>query len=359
MPDKPRFPRDWDRAGPNSPALNEHVRGSGSSTLAAVLANHVPVDDVGKIVLLGTEIDSTVHALAARRIRLERLIFICPDRNACNRLEDEFAGSIAIQGDPSRPEQSLAELIAEPAAAVVTTTLFSKETRDRFLEAAPTFLVTGGRLVLLEDSQEPIVPLQFSLEREASKTLSVYTLESISGKVKRGYIPRVASYLLLVHSPQKLEKRQDEGVKSPKQPQQDEGRIESADASDRFIDAGLPPKPKRQWTYDFRGKLKRGSNKKERVLIAFLEDVYGAYLPKHRDLMRAYIRDRDPALNMALKGYGFANLPEHLQMPSSRERVALRLKQAATGEYGKMSRSEQRSVRGKSLREQQKHRLKP
>lgn len=140
-------------------------------------------------------------------------------------------------------------------------------------------------------------------------------------------------------------------VYSRKQRSASEGFIDQGDTTDNFrkanqtIDSAgsLPMVPPRLWKEDFRGKSK---SEKAAVLIAFLEDVYGPYFSEHRSSMRDYLREKDPSLHQAIKNYGFASLPEHLQMPSMRDRLKERIQRAAAGEYDAMTEAERRSVRG-------------
>lgn len=61
--------------------------------------------------------------------------------------------------------------------------------------------------------------------------------------------------------------------------------------------------------------------------------------------MREYLGRKDPKLLAAIKAFGFKNLPDHLRMPSIREKVIDRIARAAAGEYDDMTPEEKKSVR--------------
>jgi hypothetical protein len=133
-----------------------------------------------------------------------------------------------------------------------------------------------------------------------------------------------------------------------------EGPIARRGTSTRFQQAATPatdttklPENPPLWGRDFRG---RASGEKDEALLAFVEEVYGPYLPQHRNAMRAYLLKKNPALHTSLRLFGFGNLPEHLRMPSQREQVRERIKLAAAGHYDEMTPAHKRSVSGATLR---------
>lgn len=91
---------------------------------------------------------------------------------------------------------------------------------------------------------------------------------------------------------------------------------------------------------NFRGK---SGAERDAALLAFVERVYGPYLPAHRDEIRDHISKVDPKLFTALRNYGFGRLPKHLKMNSRDDRLRERIKRAAT-DYDNMEPRERRSV---------------
>jgi hypothetical protein len=106
------------------------------------------------------------------------------------------------------------------------------------------------------------------------------------------------------------------------------------------VDTSRLPENPRLWDFDFRG---RRAGDKEAVLLEFLRDVYGPYLPQHKYEIREFIFRTDKKLYQAIKVYGFKNLPENLPMPSRSERLQDRLARAVKN-YKAMKPSEKRSV---------------
>lgn len=105
----------------------------------------------------------------------------------------------------------------------------------------------------------------------------------------------------------------------------------------------LPDRPKKLWSADLRGKSKAVVKE---IVEAFIEDVYGEFLPARRDEMRDYLRRKDPKLHAFLRNYGFENLPDRFQMPSQRDKVQQLISDAASGGYKDMPLNQRRSVVG-------------
>jgi phospholipid N-methyltransferase len=327
---------------------NEGAGGTGwTSDLEATLANHVDVNVPGKIVLIGRNAGSVAHNLLARHIDMSRLIFVSSDSTAIVALKKAFAASTFINAEVFESAWGLTEHVSERVAAIITASKQSEENQSKLMDAAPDILSVGGQLILMEGSAlevGPRMPRSY-LRREAMGLVS----EPVGGSIS--LVHRVVAYRLLKQRSDKVEKKQEEELSSLNQPLQDEGSIDSEGTTKSFNRAGtsspdfsgLPLMPKRLWSADFRGKSKL---EKRKALISFIKNEYGPFLPKHRDVMRDYLRLKDPKLHLAIKNFGFANLPSSLQMPSRDDKAKTRLQRAAAGAYDSMSKANKRSVRG-------------
>jgi hypothetical protein len=191
----------------------------------------------------------------------------------------------------------------------------------------------------------------FDLEDSAKRGVSVRGSAFISQLERQSYSRAPTDLSLVDEVSENVAVSSFDTLGFENEPLTSEGNIRGRKATENFKDiseaverfAILPPNPPRIWGEDFRGKSKE---EKAASLIAFLEEVYGPFFEKNRDLMRDYLREKDPRLHLAIKNYGFSNLPEHLQMPSMRDRLRDRIRRAAAGEYDSMTDGERRSVRG-------------
>lgn len=93
----------------------------------------------------------------------------------------------------------------------------------------------------------------------------------------------------------------------------------------------LPESPPKLWPGRQRG---RPNAEADNLLISFLEETYGAFLPANKDVLREYIGKHDPRLLQAVRNYERRSvLPSHLEMPSVHDRFAARMATAKAAGY--------------------------
>lgn len=93
----------------------------------------------------------------------------------------------------------------------------------------------------------------------------------------------------------------------------------------------LPESPPRLWPGRQRG---RPSAESYNLLISFLEETYGAFLPANKNVLREYIGKHDPRLLQAVRNYERRSaLPGHLEMPSVHDKFAARMAMAKAAGY--------------------------
>lgn len=98
----------------------------------------------------------------------------------------------------------------------------------------------------------------------------------------------------------------------------------------------LPTNPPRYWPHRPRGRPTLGE---EEVLISFLNEVYGQYLPEFKDELREYIHKKDKKLYRAIQEYESNNdLPKHLEMPTRDQKYFARLIEAEAVNFTGMTR---------------------
>lgn len=110
----------------------------------------------------------------------------------------------------------------------------------------------------------------------------------------------------------------------------------------------LPEQPPRFYEPQKRGRPRAGS---ESPLIPFIRAVYGPYLPRHKDTLRAYIYRHDETLYQAIQDYERqSELPDDIRMPAQREQATARFWRAAKQGLDELSSAERKSVLSKAAR---------
>ncbi len=143
--DEARFFKAW----VEKPGLTGAVSPSGRF-LARMMARYVDPAGVGPVIELGPGTGPVTQALIQRGIAQERLILIEYDAEFCKLLGRRFPRARVIQGDAYDLPGTLAGVLSEPAAAVVSSLpLLNKpdEERVRLLRDAFALMNPAGRFV--------------------------------------------------------------------------------------------------------------------------------------------------------------------------------------------------------------------
>ena len=108
--------------------------------LARMMANYVDPALPGPVIELGPGTGPVTEALVQRGVAPERLVLVEYDPAFCKLLAERFPGATIIEGDAYHLRSTLAGLIAEPAAAVVSSLpLLTKPDAHRLALLAEAF----------------------------------------------------------------------------------------------------------------------------------------------------------------------------------------------------------------------------
>jgi phosphatidylethanolamine/phosphatidyl-N-methylethanolamine N-methyltransferase len=125
--DEARFIKAW----LDNPIVTGAVSPSGRF-LAQMMARYVDPGRPGPIVELGPGTGPITEALVARGIAPERLVLVEYDPAFCRLLARRFPGATIVEGDAYRLTETLADVLHEPAAAIVSgLPLLTKPERQR------------------------------------------------------------------------------------------------------------------------------------------------------------------------------------------------------------------------------------
>lgn len=125
--DEARFIRAWF----DNPAATGAVSPSGR-VLARTMARYVDPNRQGPIIELGPGTGPVTEALIARGIAAERLVLVERDAAFCRLLAQRYPAATLLNGDAYRLKETLAGVLCEPAAAVVSgLPLLTKPERQR------------------------------------------------------------------------------------------------------------------------------------------------------------------------------------------------------------------------------------
>lgn len=145
LSDEARFLRAW----VENPGTTGAVSPSGPH-LARMMARYVDPAVPGPVIELGPGTGPVTQALVDRGIAPERLILVEYDPAFCSLLRDRFPAATVIQGDAYNLPVTLAGVLTEPAAAVVSSLpLLNKREDERvgMLHAAFDLLGPNGNVV--------------------------------------------------------------------------------------------------------------------------------------------------------------------------------------------------------------------
>jgi phosphatidylethanolamine/phosphatidyl-N-methylethanolamine N-methyltransferase len=156
LDDEVRFLRSWIE----KPLHMGAVMPSGR-LLARTMAQYVDVDSEGPVVELGPGTGAITNALIERGIDQKRLVLVEYNPGFCALLRDRYPHAKVVQGDAYRLRDSLRQLLAVPASAVVSgLPLVTKpmQTRLRLIRDAFLTLAPGAPFVQFTYSVAPPIP---------------------------------------------------------------------------------------------------------------------------------------------------------------------------------------------------------
>ena len=156
LSDEVRFFSSWLRnplkvgaIAPSSPALTR--------AMAAAVNLELP----GPVVELGPGTGVATKALLARGIKPERLVLVEYSREFCDLLRQRYPGVTVVQGDAYRLSETLAHVVREPLAAIVSgLPLLTRPLpeRVRLLESALGMLGPGAPFIQFSYGPKAPVP---------------------------------------------------------------------------------------------------------------------------------------------------------------------------------------------------------
>ena len=129
--------------------------------LARTMASYVDVESDAPVVELGPGTGAITNALIARGVDQKRLVLVEYNPGFCALLRDRYPQAKIIQGDAYRLRDSLREVLAQPASAVVSgLPLVTKpmQTRLRLIRDAFLALAPGAPFVQFTYSVAPPIP---------------------------------------------------------------------------------------------------------------------------------------------------------------------------------------------------------
>ncbi|MGA8900037.1 class I SAM-dependent methyltransferase [Bradyrhizobium sp.] len=156
LDDEVRFLRSWIE----KPLHMGAVMPSGRM-LARTMAQYVDADSNGPVVELGPGTGAITSALIERGIDQKRLVLVEYNPGFCALLRDRYPHAKVVQADAYRLRESLRQVLAQPASAVVSgLPLVTKpmQTRLRLIRDAFLTLAPGAPFVQFTYSVAPPIP---------------------------------------------------------------------------------------------------------------------------------------------------------------------------------------------------------
>lgn len=154
--DETRFLRSW----LERPLVMGAVTPS-SKVLARTMASYVDPRVPGPVVELGPGTGPVTEALIGRGVAQDRLVLVEYSPDFCQLLRRKFPKATIIQGDAYDLEETLGGILAEPAAATVSSLpLFTKplEARLELLHAAQALMHPNAPFVQFTYAVVPPIP---------------------------------------------------------------------------------------------------------------------------------------------------------------------------------------------------------
>jgi phosphatidylethanolamine/phosphatidyl-N-methylethanolamine N-methyltransferase len=156
LDDEVRFLRSWIE----KPLHMGAVMPSGK-LLARTMASYVDVESDAPVVELGPGTGAITNALIDRGVDQKRLVLVEYNPGFCALLRDRYPQAQVIQGDAYRLRDSLHEVLAKPASAVVSglpQVTKPMQTRLRLIRDAFLALAPGAPFVQFTYSVAPPIP---------------------------------------------------------------------------------------------------------------------------------------------------------------------------------------------------------
>ena len=139
--------------------------------LARTMASYVEVESDAPVVELGPGTGAITNALIDRGVDQQRLVLVEYNPGFCALLRDRYPQAKVIQGDAYRLRDSLHEVLAKPASAVVSgLPLVTKPIRERWrlIRDAFDLMIPGA----------PFVQFTYSVASPLPKRLGGFTAEA-------------------------------------------------------------------------------------------------------------------------------------------------------------------------------------
>jgi phosphatidylethanolamine/phosphatidyl-N-methylethanolamine N-methyltransferase len=170
LDDEVRFIRSWIE----KPLHMGAVMPSGK-VLARTMAQYVDVNGSGPVIELGPGTGAITNALIEHGVDQKRLVLVEYNPSFCALLRDRYPHATVVQGDAYKLRDSLWNVLALPAAAVVSgLPLVTKPmlTRLKLIRDAFILLATGAPFVQFTYSVAPPIPKSLpGVSTEASERI--------------------------------------------------------------------------------------------------------------------------------------------------------------------------------------------
>jgi phosphatidylethanolamine/phosphatidyl-N-methylethanolamine N-methyltransferase len=156
LEDEARFLRSW----LERPLVTGAVTPSGKM-LARTMASYVDPRQSGPVVELGPGTGPVTDALVRRGVAQDRLVLVEYNPEFCRLLKRRFPKATIVQGDAYDLQASLKDILADPAAATVSSLpLFTKplEARLHLLEQAQALMHPGAPFIQFTYAVVPPMP---------------------------------------------------------------------------------------------------------------------------------------------------------------------------------------------------------
>ncbi len=154
--DETRFIRSWFER----PLVTGAVAPSGK-VLAQTMASYVDPRRPGRVVELGPGTGPVTDALIGRGVEQERLVLVEYNLDFCQLLRRRFPRATIVQGDAYEVQDTLAEVLTEPCAGVISSLpLFTKplDQRVALLSAAHDMMHPNAPFVQFTYAVVPPIP---------------------------------------------------------------------------------------------------------------------------------------------------------------------------------------------------------
>jgi phosphatidylethanolamine/phosphatidyl-N-methylethanolamine N-methyltransferase len=170
LDDEVRFLRSWIEKPLHMGAVMPSSR-----MLARTMAQYVDVDSKGPVVELGPGTGAITNALIEHGVDQRRLVLVEYNPGFCALLRDRYPHAKVVQGDAYKLRDSLWEVLAVPASAVVSgLPLVTKPmlTRLKLIRDAFVALAPGAPFVQFTYSVAPPIPKSLpGVSTEASERI--------------------------------------------------------------------------------------------------------------------------------------------------------------------------------------------